>query len=140
MVIASSRPDIEIPDVSVYDFILGDLAEADLDRPAVADGASGAVTSYGELLGQVNAIAGAIAARGIGVGDVVALHAPNAPAFVAAFHGILRAGATVTTVNAIYVADEIASQLRDAAAKLLITVSPLLPSSGPAAEAVPAEV
>jgi len=134
--IRSTFPDIEIPDVSVTEFVFGGLGEADLGRVAVVDGGSGAETTYGQLRDQVEAIAGALAARGIGTDSVVALHAPNAPAFVAVFHGILRAGATVTTVNAIYTADEIASQLRDSGASLLVTVSPLLGSSGPAAEQV----
>ncbi len=135
MVIKSPIPNVEIPDVSIYEFVFGGLAGADLDRVAVVDGTSGAETTYGQLLGQVNAIAGGLAARGIGVGDVVALHAPNVPAFVAVFHGILRSGATVTTINSLYTPEDIANQLLDARARLLITVSPLLPNSGPAAAA-----
>lgn len=96
---------------------------------------SGAETSYGELRGQMLAIAGGIATRGIGIGGVVALHAPNVPAFVAAFHGIIRSGATVTTVSALSTPDDIARQLEDSGAKLLVTVSPLLPAAGPGAEA-----
>ncbi len=134
MVIKSITPDVEIPDSDVYDFVFGTLAEDELDRIALVDGASGAETSYGQLRDQVNAVAGALAARGIGTDSVVALHAPNSPAFVAVFHGILRAGAVVTTVNAIYSADEIESQLRDSGAELLVTVSPLYGNSGPAAE------
>ena len=136
MVIASPIAPIDIPDVGVSEFLFGELSEDDLARVALIDGMSGAETTYGQLRAQVEAIAGALAARGVGVGDVVALHAPNTPAFAAVFHGILRAGAVVTTVNAIYVAAEIEAQLRDAGARLLVTVSPLLPNSGPAAEAV----
>ena len=134
MAIESTIPDVSIPDVSVYDFLFGDLSEGDLDRIAVVDGMSGAETSYGQLRGQIDAIAGALAARGIGTESIVALHAPNTPAFVAAFHGILRAGATVTTVNAVYTEDEIANQLADSGAVMLMTVSPLLGHAGPAAE------
>ena len=135
-IIKSPVPDVEIPDVSVYDFVFGTLTAEDLDRVALVDGMSGAETTYGQLRDQVNAVAGALAARGVGVGDVVALHAPNSPAFAAVFHGILRAGAIVTTVNAIYSAEEVASQLQDSKAGLLVTVSPLLAAAGPAAERV----
>ena len=58
-------------------------------------------------------------------GDVVALHAPNSAAFVALFHGILRAGATVTTVNSLYTADDIQRQLTDSHAGFVVTVSVL---------------
>ncbi|PRC60787.1 4-coumarate--CoA ligase family protein, partial [Mycobacterium sp. ITM-2017-0098] len=47
-------------------------------------------------------------------------------AFAVAFHGILRAGATATTINALFTAKDIAKQLTDSKAKLLITVTALL--------------
>ena len=58
---------------------------------------------------------------------------PNIPAFATVFHGALRIGATLTTVNSLYTAAEIAKQLRDAQATWLITVSPLLPQAAQAA-------
>jgi len=123
--ITSPFPDVEIPDLPVYDFLFGDLPDSALTSTAVIDAASGRATSYGELLEQVDRIAGALAARGIGPGDVVALHSPNSPAFVALFHGILRAGATVTTVNSLYTGDEIDRQLADSHARLANTVGVL---------------
>jgi acyl-CoA synthetase (AMP-forming)/AMP-acid ligase II len=132
-VFRSPLPDVVIPELSVYDFLFASLSEADLDRTALIDGTSGEETSYGRLRSQIDALAGALAARGIAVGDVVALHAPNVPAFATVFHGILRAGAVATTVNALYTAGEIANQLRDSGARLLFTVSPLLPQASAAA-------
>ncbi|ANC29721.1 AMP-binding protein [Isoptericola dokdonensis] len=126
MVIRSPHPDVEIPDVSLYDFLFTGLTDDDLARAAVVDGPSGATTTYGELRGQVDAVAGAVAARGYRPGDVVALHSPNVPAFVAVFHGLLRAGVTVTTVNALASGPEVAKQLRASGARGLVTVSPLL--------------
>ena len=82
-------------------------------------------TSYRDLAIRVDAFAGALADRGIGVGDVVGLLSPNSSAFAVAFHGILRAGATATTINALFTAKDIAKQLTDAHAKMLITVEPL---------------
>ncbi|WP_407317233.1 AMP-binding protein [Isoptericola halotolerans] len=117
---------MEIPDVSLYDFLFASLENADLERPAVIDGPSGAVTSYGSLRAQVDAIAGAVAARGYGVGDVVALHSPNVPAFVSVFHGLLRAGVTVTTINALASGPEVGKQIVASGAKAIVTVSPLL--------------
>ena len=123
MAIHSPYADVEIPDVSVFDYVLGSLTPAELARVAVVDGERS--VTYGELVGQVLAVAGALAARGVGVGDVVALHAPNSAAFVALFHGILRSGATVTTVNSLYTADDIRRQLADSRAVFVVTVSAL---------------
>jgi acyl-CoA synthetase (AMP-forming)/AMP-acid ligase II len=126
---SSPYPDVEIPDVSLYDYLLGDLAEDDLTRPAVFDSATGTETTYGDLRARIDAFAGALAARGVAPGDVVALQVPNTAAFVIAFHGILRAGATATTVNSLYTPAEIASQLEDSRAVRYVTVSPLLPGA-----------
>ncbi|THG33425.1 AMP-binding protein [Naasia lichenicola] len=131
---STTTPAIEIPTSSVYDYLFGSLDESDLGRIALIDGTSGAETTYGQLVGQVNALAGALAARGVGVGDVVAVLCPNVPAFATVFHGILRSGATATTINSLYTADEIVAQLTDASATWLFTVSPLLPHAAAAAD------
>ncbi|TFC81416.1 4-coumarate--CoA ligase family protein [Cryobacterium cheniae] len=133
MVFTSPLPNVEIPDLSVYDYLFGTIGETDLDRIALIDGPSGAETTYRGLLAQIDGVAGALAARGIAPGDVVALHSPNVPAFASVFHGILRAGATATTVNALYTAEEISAQLRGSGARLLFTVSPLLEQARQAA-------
>ncbi|GAB6859034.1 AMP-binding protein [Microbacterium xylanilyticum] len=131
--VSSTFPDVEIPAVSIHEYLFGGISEDDLGRVALVDGMSGAETTYRQLIGQIDLFAGALAARGIGVGDAVGLLCPNTPAFATVFHGILRAGATATTINALYTADEIANQLRDASASWLITVSPLLPQAEAAA-------
>jgi 4-coumarate--CoA ligase len=123
----SLYPDVAIPDQSLYDFMFGTLVDAELDRVAVVDGAT--TPTYGELRSRVDAFAGALAARGIRPGDVVALQAPNGVGFIVAFHGILRAGAAATTINSLYTPTEIASQLADSGAVLYITVSALLPAA-----------
>jgi len=133
---ASPFPDVEIPQSAVYDFLFGDIAEADRDRVALVDTGTGANTTYGEMVTRIDAFAGALSARGIGVGDVVGLLAPNSSAFAIAFHGILRAGATATTINALFTANDIAKQLTDSHARMLITVTPLLPQAAGAAAAV----
>jgi 4-coumarate--CoA ligase len=126
MVIRSPLPDVEIPSASVHEYLFGDITPGELDRVAVVDGVSGAGTTFRSLLAQIDAVAGAVAARGLGVGDVVALHAPNVPAYVTVFHGLLRAGVTVTTINALASGPEITKQLADSGARLVITVSALL--------------
>ena len=129
MVIRSTLPDVVIPSVSVHEYLFGDITPGELDRVAVIDGVSGAETTFRSLLAQISAVAGAMASRGFGVGDVVALHAPNVPAYVTVFHGLLRAGVTVTTINALATGPEITKQLLDSGARLVITVSALLPAA-----------
>lgn len=143
MVIRSPYPDVEVPDQTLYDFLFGTLAPADLGRVAVVDGVSGEATTYGELRAQVDALAGAFAAHGLGAGDVVALHSPNVPVFVGVFHGLLRAGVTVTTVNALSSGEEVAKQLVASGARTLLTVAALLPAAEPGARSAglpPSEV
>ncbi len=130
---SSPFPDVDIPDVSLYEYLFGGLKPEELDRIAVVDGSSGAELSYRELVGQIDALAGAVAEQGLGVGGVAAMLCPNIPAFAVVFHGLLRAGATVTTVNSLYTADEVAHQLNDAGAQWLFTVSALLPAASEAA-------
>ncbi len=125
-----------IPNVSVYEFLFGDLTDEDALRIALVDGPTGAETTYGQLVGQINGIAGALAARGAGVGTVIGVLCPNVPIFASVFHGILRSGATATTINSLYTPEEIANQLRDSGASFLFTVSPLLPQAIQAATAV----
>ena len=138
----SAYPDVEIPTLSVFDYLFDNLSGDDLQRIALIDPATGAETTYGALRAQIASFAGALAARGVGLGaeegqqTVVGLLCPNVPAFATVFHGILRTGATVTTINSLYTAGEIEKQLRDAGATWLVTVSPLLPQASAAAEAV----
>src|ERR1700722_6382512 len=98
MSFASPLPPVDIPDVSLFAYLFGSLEEADLDRIAFIDAPNGARVSFRELRDQVTATAGALAATGIVPGQVVALLAPNGPDYAMAFHGVLRAGAAVTTI------------------------------------------
>ncbi|GAA3885278.1 4-coumarate--CoA ligase family protein [Leifsonia kafniensis] len=132
----SPYPDVEIPELSIYDYLFDEVAGADLDRVAIVDGATGASMTYRSLIEQINRVAGALANRGVGPGTVVGLLCPNIPAFASVFHGILRSGATVTTINSLYTPADVANQLTDSGATWLITISPLLASAEPAAETV----
>ncbi|ABM12925.1 MULTISPECIES: 4-coumarate--CoA ligase family protein [Mycolicibacterium] len=132
MTFLSPFPEVDIPTASVYDYLFSGLAgpeDSVLDRVALIDAKSGRQTTYREMVARIDSFAGALAARGIGVGDVVALLAPNSSVFAVAFHGILRAGATATTVNALFTAKDIAKQLTDSKATMLVTVAALLPQA-----------
>lgn len=110
-------------DVSITEAVFEGLALS-LDRPVLIDGASGVAMTGAELEDRIRRFAGGLNARGIGPGHVVAIMAPNTLDYATAFHGAAFAGATVTTLNPTYTAEEAAHQLRDSGASLLITVPP----------------
>jgi len=121
MPIDSPFPDVEVPDVALTPFVLERAAELG-DTPALVDGPSGRTLSFAALDEGVRRFAGGLAARGFGTGDVLALLAPNLPEYAIVFHGTTLAGGTITTVNPVYNAEEIAFQLKDAGAKVLVTI------------------
>lgn len=136
MPLRSPYPDVQIPNVSLHDLLFGELGPEDADREAIVEGASGATTSYQALKESIESLAGALAARGIGPGDVVGILLPNIPAFATVFHAVLRVGATVTTLNVLYNVNDITNQLSDAGARMLFTISAFLPQAKAAATAV----
>ncbi|GAA0504688.1 long-chain-fatty-acid--CoA ligase [Paractinoplanes deccanensis] len=99
--------------------ILRESAARRPDAPAVMH--DGGTITYAELDARSDAVAAALAARGIGPGAPVALQLPNIPEFPIAYYGILKAGAVVVPVNVLLRAPEIAHQLRDSGARLFIT-------------------
>ncbi|MEO6942682.1 MAG: AMP-binding protein [Terrimesophilobacter sp.] len=129
----SPYPDVDIPNVSIYDYLFTGLSDHELNTIALIDGTNGAETTYRALIAQIDGVAGALAARGIDTETVVALLCPNSPAVAAVFHGILRAGATVTTINSLATEDDIEKQLKDSKATWFVTVSPLLAGAKTAA-------
>src|SRR5206468_7053843 len=68
----------------------------------------------------------ALSRRGFTKGDVFAIYSPNLPEYAIVFLAVATLGGTVTTVNPLYTAGELASQLKDCRAKLLVTVPAFL--------------
>jgi 4-coumarate--CoA ligase len=133
MIHRSLRADVVVPDISIAEYVFAGLKGRE-DQPALIDGLTGRVMTGAELIAASRRFAGGLAARGIGPGQVIALMAPNCPEFAVAFHGTALAGATITTVNPTYTANELRHQLTDSGAQLLVIPPALLPL---AAEAVP---
>jgi acyl-CoA synthetase (AMP-forming)/AMP-acid ligase II len=121
-IVRSRLPDVDIPDISLTDYVFR-TAPDDAERVAIIDGVDGAVWTRGAVLDHARRLAGGLHGRGISTGNTVALMAGNGPHFAIAFHAVALTGAAVTPINPTYGADEIAHQLDDAGADLLI-VSP----------------
>ncbi|MGW1343897.1 AMP-binding protein [Kribbella sp. NPDC002412] len=133
MIITSEFPPVEILDVPIHDAVLGRAQEYG-DRTALVDGVTGKEISYAQLDGMSRRVAAGFAELGIEHGDTIALYSPNTILYPVVFYGATRAGATVTTVNALYTADELHKQLVDSKAKLLVTISLFLPAATAAIE------
>jgi 4-coumarate--CoA ligase len=121
----SPLPSVEIPDVSLTEYVLANAA-AQGDKPALIDGPTGRVLTYTQLDDQVRRLAGGLVEHGLRPGDVVALMAPNIPEYAVVFHAVVYAGCAITTFNGTYTEREVHHQLVDSRAKLLITVEPFL--------------
>jgi acyl-CoA synthetase (AMP-forming)/AMP-acid ligase II len=96
------------------------------DKPALIDATTGRTITYAQLVESVRAVAAGLAGRGFGKGDVFAHYAPNLPEYAVAFHAVASVGGVNTTANALYTAEELAVQLRDCGARMLVTVPELL--------------
>jgi acyl-CoA synthetase (AMP-forming)/AMP-acid ligase II len=123
-ILRSPYPDVDIPDVSLTEYVMGGAA-ARGDKPALVDGATGDVTTYAELDDQVRRTASGLAAEGIGPGDAVGLLGPNAPAWAVAFHAVVSLGALVTSLNPLLTPGEVATQLAAAGARAVIVADAL---------------
>jgi acyl-CoA synthetase (AMP-forming)/AMP-acid ligase II len=133
MALKSRYPDVEIPDLSVPAYVLAGAAQRG-DGPALIDGTSGETISHRQLAAHVDRFAAALAARGLTKGDVVAVFSPNSIWYPVVFHGIASAGCVTSPINSLYTAKEIAFQLRDSGAKVLVTISAFLDRALAAAE------
>src|SRR5918996_1891667 len=133
MIITSEFAPVEVVDLPIHDAVLGRAQEYG-DRPALVDGVSGREITYAQLDGMSRRVAAGFAELGIKHGDTIALYSPNTILYPVVFYGATRAGATVTTVNALYTADELHKQLVDSKARLLVTISLFLPAATAAVE------
>ena len=119
--------------VPLPDFLLGHARDLG-DKPALVDGPTGRTLSYRQLADGVERVAAGLAARGFGRGDVLALFSPNLPEYALAVYGAMAAGGAVTGANPLLTAGELATQLADSGARLLVTVPPFLETARAAAE------
>jgi acyl-CoA synthetase (AMP-forming)/AMP-acid ligase II len=119
-IIHSRFPDVTIRDETITERLFRAL-EGQGDAPVVVDGLTDQTLTARQLVDGIKAFAGGLMARGYGAGAVVAIMAPNTPDYAIAYHGPLWAGGTVTTINPTYTVDEVAHQLRDSRAAVLIT-------------------
>jgi acetyl-CoA synthetase len=76
--------------------------------------------TYGQLLEQVERVAGAISSLGVGRGDAVAVYLPMSQEAVVALLAVARVGAIFIPVFSGYAADAVATRLDDPKPKVMI--------------------
>jgi len=82
--------------------------------------------SYAQLESESAAVAANLKTLGIFAGDRVALYLPNVPQFVQSYYALQRLGAIAVTLSALLKKREIAHEVNDCGARILITASTLL--------------
>ena len=119
--LASYPPDVpadyEFPEVPLTR-LLDDAAASFPTTTALAF--LGSRITYRELKEQVDRFATALASLGVKKGDRVALVLPNCPQNVVAFFATLRLGAVVVQHNPLYTETEMAHQLADCGAEVVV--------------------
>lgn len=134
MIFRSPYSEVTIPELPLTQLVLR-RAEELSDKPALIDGLTGRVVTYGELAEMIGRAAAGFNERGLKKGEVVAIYSPNLPEYAVAFHAVTTLGGIVTTLNPLCTAEEVAKQLNDARAKFLITVPQLMDKAAEAAQA-----
>jgi acyl-CoA synthetase (AMP-forming)/AMP-acid ligase II len=125
MVWRSAYEPIETGDATVHGTIAA-TARAMGDHVGLIDGSSGAAIAYAQLAARVDRAAAGLAARGLRPGDVLALWAPNSPEWAIAALGAMAAGAGVTGVSPMCAERELAGQLMDCEASILVAAPELV--------------
>jgi fatty-acyl-CoA synthase len=105
---------------------LARAAEVYPAKPAVVHGDR--CLAWEEVYARSRRLASALSRRGIGVGDTVAVMAPNVPAMFEAHYGIPMAGAVINTLNTRLDPEAIAFMLAHGEAKVLITDTEFAPT------------
>jgi len=110
--------EVEIPEMNISEF---------LDNSTEEFGGRTAIwflkskISYKKFKDIADRLATALVDLGVKKGDVVAIMLPNFPQFMFAFYGILKAGGIVTACSVLHTEHELAYQLNDAGAEIIIT-------------------
>jgi len=97
------------------------------DDEALVDGSTR--LSFAELATTVDEVARALIASGVGLGDRVALWAPNSADWVVVSFAIYAAGAVLVPLNTRFKGDEAGHVLRSSRARLLFAVTDFLGSN-----------
>lgn len=112
--------EIEIPNIPLYQFLDDANNEAPNHTALIFLGKS---VLYSELHDYTERFGRALVERfGFKKGDKLAIYLPNCPQFVIAYYGAIKVGGIVTPMNPLYTAREVAYQVENSDAKILVAL------------------
>ncbi|KAJ1965909.1 hypothetical protein GGI12_000430 [Dipsacomyces acuminosporus] len=147
VILKSKYEDISIPLVDLPSFFFQELgkcpefsASSPSSRPVFIDGSEGSAETLTaarlqELTRQV--ASGLYNELGVRRNDVVAVVLPNSIYYIVFTMAVLMVGGTCTVVNPAYTSNELEHQLKDSAAKFVISTDELLPTVSGAIKDIP---
>jgi non-ribosomal peptide synthetase component F len=104
------------------------------EHRALVGGPAGLACGYAGLAGTVQAAASGLAWRGLQPGDVVGVYVPDAACYVLSAHAVRAAGGVPMPVASALTVPEMAGQLADCGARMLLTAPPLAAAALAAAD------
>ncbi|MCK5276461.1 MAG: AMP-binding protein, partial [Alphaproteobacteria bacterium] len=110
----------EIPAAPLTD-ILDRSVETWPDKPCLTF--MGKSFTYAEVADRVNRAARGFQDIGVGKGVRVGLFLPNSPYYIICYYAVLKAGGTVVNFNPLYAEPEIARQIEDSGARIMVTMN-----------------
>ncbi|KAF0554944.1 acetyl-CoA synthetase-like protein [Gigaspora margarita] len=121
MIFKSKHPDINVPQVGIYQYVTSNPNKIPDDKPIYIDGITGKSYTYGEFKHESKKFAAGLQDRlGFKCGDVLAICSPNQIDYPIVLLGTIAAGGKVTTANPKYKANELSYQLTNSGASVLI--------------------
>lgn len=111
---------ISIPDRPLPT-LLESAARRFANRPATIF--MGRTLTYRQINRQADRLANALRSMGVDTGTRVMILMPNLPQWVIAFYGVLKAGGIVVSASPVAPMEEIAREVRDSGARVLITLT-----------------
>ncbi len=109
--------------------LLGEAAERHPNAPAVVWAVPGGKTlTYSQLVAETERFSGALQKLGVKQGDRVALLLPNCPQYVIAYYATVRMGGVIVGNNPLYTSRELAHQLSDCGAEVVVVLDSLWPN------------
>ena len=108
-------------DDATFHGLVAESARRHGDRVALVDAPTGTEVTYALLADRVECVSALLAERGFGPGDVLALRAPNVPPWAGVALAAMAAGGAITGVLPASTPAEVARQVEDSGASLLVT-------------------
>jgi len=111
--------DREFPPMTLIEFF-DDAVARFPDRPLTDF--MGARLSYAQIARMADNFAAALHRSGVCAGDRIGLYLPNVPDYIVAYYGALKMGGIVVNMSPLYSRAELAHQVADSGATVVVTV------------------